>query len=341
MGTVERFESVDDAALVARLDELVSHGREVDADVVAHIGEVDARRLYLGRGCSSMFAYCTERLHMSEHAAYLRIQVARTSRRFPVLLDMLADGQLHLSGIAVLGKHLTEDNVDRVLPRAAHRSKRDIERLVAELAPKPDAPSVLRKLPTRPVPAATLPAVAMLTPSPSTQPPETRLGPDRVAPRRPAPLALAPLAPARFKVQFTASEVLRDKLARLRALTRRQVPDGDLAAVVELAVDAYLAKLEARRFGTTDKPRASARAVHGAPRSRHIPAAIRRAVVARDGNQCTFESDDGHRCSATDDLRCPAHNRYRAVQDFGPRGRGARETRRPYSASRESGPPLL
>jgi len=44
-----------------------------------------------------MFAYCTEVLHLSE--AYLRITAARASRRYPLLLSMLADGRLHLSGI--------------------------------------------------------------------------------------------------------------------------------------------------------------------------------------------------------------------------------------------------
>jgi hypothetical protein len=177
---------------------------------------------------------------------------------------------------------------------------------------------------------------------------------------RRAPAVLAPVAPGRFKVQFTASQALRDKLVRLRALARAQVPGGELGDVVELAVDAYLAKLEARRFGKTDAPRTSVGEVDTAPRSRHIPAAVRRAVVARDGNRCTFVSDDGHRCSATDDLqcdhvqpwarggghlvenltlRCGPHNRYRGRLAFGDRARegGARYSPgAPRSAIRDS-----
>ena len=114
---------------------------------------------------------------------------------------------------------------------------------------------------------------------------------------------ITPLAPQRYKVQFTASQKQHDKLARLRALTKTQVPDGDLAAVVELAVDAYLAKVDATRFGKTDRPRTSAETTDTTPHTRHIPAAVRRAVVARDGNRCTFVGVDGHRCSATDDLQ--------------------------------------
>ncbi|MCC7144605.1 MAG: HNH endonuclease, partial [Candidatus Eisenbacteria bacterium] len=71
--------------------------RRVTAELLRHLGELDARRLYLGAGCSSTFAYCTEILRMSEPAAYHRITAARAGRRFPELLARLAAGDLHLS----------------------------------------------------------------------------------------------------------------------------------------------------------------------------------------------------------------------------------------------------
>ena len=94
-----------------------------------------------------MFAYCTERLHLSEAEAYLRIAAARASRQHPILLAMLADGRLHLTAIAKLAPHLTPDNREAVLARATHCSKRQVEELAAELAPRPDAPALIRKLP--------------------------------------------------------------------------------------------------------------------------------------------------------------------------------------------------
>ena len=66
---------------------------------------------------------------------------------------MLADGRLHLSGIAKIAPHLTEANRETLLARAAHKSKRQIEELIAELSPKPDVPATMRK--PRPFPAAT------------------------------------------------------------------------------------------------------------------------------------------------------------------------------------------
>ena len=94
-----------------------------------------------------MFQYCVDVLHLSEAEAYLRIAAARASRRHPVLLTMLDDGRLHLSGIAVLAPHLTDTNCEELLARATHKSKRELLVLVVEIAPKPDVSPSIRKLP--------------------------------------------------------------------------------------------------------------------------------------------------------------------------------------------------
>jgi len=139
--------SITDDDLLSSLADLVRQSRRVEAPLVAHIAEVEARRLYARFACTSMFKYCTDVLHLSESEAYYRIAVARATLEHPVLLEMLTDGRLHLSGIASLASHLTPENRDAVLARAAHKSKREIEELIAELAPRPDVPSVMRKLP--------------------------------------------------------------------------------------------------------------------------------------------------------------------------------------------------
>ena len=143
------FSNISDDELLRRLSELLHKSRRVEAELVAHIGEVDVRRLYAREAGPSMFSYCTERLNLSEHEAYLRIGVARAARRHPMLLDVLAEGRLPLSAIARLAPHLTEGNRDAVLARAAGKSKREIEELIAELSPKPDVPSIVHKLPER------------------------------------------------------------------------------------------------------------------------------------------------------------------------------------------------
>src|SRR5262245_48786435 len=102
------------------------------ATVLDHIAEYDERKLYRPAGYPSMFAYCVEVLHRSEEAAYKRIRAARAARRFPVIFDMVADGRLHLSGVVLLAAYLTEHTAQELLEAATHRTKLEIEQLLAE-----------------------------------------------------------------------------------------------------------------------------------------------------------------------------------------------------------------
>jgi hypothetical protein len=167
-------------------------------------------------------------------------------------------------------------------------------------------------------------------------------------------------------VQFTASARLQEKLERLRALLRTQVPDGDLGAVIEVAVSEKLERLEARRFATTSRPRQGLSAANTSPASRHIPAAVRRAVRERDGNRCRYVDAAGRRCDERHRLEyhhlrpfgvggdhrpenihlvCRAHNGYLAEHDYGRtvmarfRREGTRASGPPPVAS--SGPPTV
>jgi hypothetical protein len=301
---------LSDDELLQRLTELLQKSRRVEAALVAHIGEVDARRLYAREAVPSMFAYCTEVLHLSEHEAYLRIGVARASREHPVLLEMLVEERLNLSTIARLGPHLTEANRDVVLARAVGKSKREIEELIAELSPKPDVPSVMRKLPERQANTRQVQAPELVPERVTFLPSSAPAPPTAAAPRS----VMEQLAPARYKIQFTASAELHDKLERLRTLMRPSVPDGDLAAVIEAAVTEKLERLEARRFAKTKAPRKRIEQIDTLPASRYIPAPVRRAVRERDGGQCTFVTPSGKRC--TERGRLEFHHR----QPFGKRG---------------------
>ena len=73
------LDAVTDDELLRRLSALLKDSRRVEADLIAHISEVDTRKLYAREAAPSMFAYCTEVLHLSEPEAALRIRVARVS----------------------------------------------------------------------------------------------------------------------------------------------------------------------------------------------------------------------------------------------------------------------
>jgi hypothetical protein len=339
MSSTHELLSISDDDLLRRLAELLKHSRRVESDVVAHIGEVDARRLYAREASSSMFVYCTEVLHLSEHEAYLRITAARASRKYPMLLAMLGDGRIHLSGIGKLAPQLTDANCEEVLARAAHKSKREIEELVAELAPKPDVPSSVRKLPTRPETAPSLElgpdrvTVLLKTESVGAAPPVDARPAPPPPPAPPPAGVVQPLSPARYKVTFTASAEFRDKLERLQALMQE-----DLAAVIEAALTEKLERLEAKRYGETKTPRKNLEETDTSASSRYMPAAVRRVVRKRDGDRCTFVDGQGRRCTERrglefhhDDpygrggdrspsnirLLCHAHNAYLAERDYG------------------------
>lgn len=152
-----------DAALVCRLERLVRADRALSAKLLVHLGELDERKLFRERGYSSCFDYCRSALRMSEAEAYLRIHAARMGRRFPLIVERLGAGAVHLSAVKLISPHLTEDNHVQLLDRVRGRTKREIEVLVAEMAPKPDVPARLRKLPDARRPAPELSNAALAT----------------------------------------------------------------------------------------------------------------------------------------------------------------------------------
>src|SRR5262245_65683823 len=118
---------LSDEDLVAALSSLARGEREATAQLVGHLAEMDARRLFLGAGFSSLFVYCTTVLRLSEDAAYNRIEVARTVRRFPLILDKLAEGSLSIATVRLLSSHLTPEPRDERIGASARKSKRQVE----------------------------------------------------------------------------------------------------------------------------------------------------------------------------------------------------------------------
>ena len=157
------FKHLSDPALVHELDVAVVHERRNTAKVVALIAEVDACKLYRIYGYPSIFQYCVGRLGLSEDEAYKRMQAAFAAQSFPEILDMLADGHLHLTAIVKLRPHLTPENAGELVVACTHKSKRAIEKLLAERFPQADVPTVILPIALMPAPnqaAATLPLSA-------------------------------------------------------------------------------------------------------------------------------------------------------------------------------------
>jgi hypothetical protein len=331
---------LSDAALVEAVKRLARRERDVTVELVAHLAEVEERGLHHAAGYSSMFTFCTEALLLSEHAAYGRIAAARASRKFPVILDMLADGSLNVTTVGLIARHLTRDNHREVLAQAKGRTKRQVEELVARLHPQPDVPCSIRKLPA-PVAQPSMPVLSVPSAEPRSVPAAAEprvVSLPAIAPPSPRP-TVAPLAPDRYKIQFTTSAATCAKLQLAQDLLRHAVPDGNLAEIVDRALTLLLDDLAKRKFADTDRPRA---ARETAPDSRHVPAEVKREVWARDGGCCAFVGGGGKRCEARAfleshhivpwaiggettaqnvSLRCALHNRHESERVFGPRER--------------------
>ena len=378
-----------DPELMKRLQLLAASDRKLVARLVVYLGEVDARGLFREHAYSNMHDFVVKELRMSDAEAYLRVQAARMARRYPVMISLLATGDVHLSTLRQIAPVLTPENHMQWLERIRGKTKREVECLLAELYPKPDAPSRMRRLPEQRSGARAaarahvstsldlqLTAATAATTSPTAHGDVTGFGTAETAsatreipgvgpaefflepqPPRAERSSWTPLGAGRYRLQWTAHQALHDKLEQLKHLMRHQVPDGNLAVIVERAVDLLLDKTLKARFGVkapSDSRPAPTQHAHPsdgpttqvcasdhktpASSSRHIARAVAREVFLRDQGQCSFVGSNAKRCcergllelhhvvpfarggeASVENIRlvCRAHNSLLAEHDFG------------------------
>jgi len=266
--------------LLTQLHDLIERDHTLEAELIAHLAEVDARRLYLERACPSMFHYCVHVLHFAEGVAYKRIAVARAARECPELLAALEEGDLHLTAASLLAPHLNRECAEEWLAAARHKTGREIKQWIADRKPKAEVKTSLRKAPTpkrvaqrEPAPngATRLPDAASPHAAPAAEPliePPREVNPACVASAAPrnvverATARIEPLGADRYCVRFTIDAVVHE----LRALLRHQIPDGDVAKIVGRAVHALLGQARKQKRGACSSPRSA--------RSPETPAAL-------------------------------------------------------------------
>src|SRR5689334_6524529 len=366
---------LSDAALLKDLGTLVAQDRATTASLLAHIAEVDARKLYLPAGYPSMHAYCVDELRLSEDAAFKRIRAGRAARDFPALFDAVARGDLNLAAVNVLAPYLTQGNAAELIATATGKRRLEIEALLAARFPRSEFLAIgeVVRLNETPVQLAPGPVGAHVQLAPgrvgagnslSANAPIFETAVRDAHAHAAARPRVTPVAAERYLLHVPIDRATHEKLEHAVALLSHSIPSGDVAQVLDRALDVLVAKLERRKCAKTDRPaRADRPRRHSsrASNSRHVPAHIRRAVWERDRGQCTFVGDTGHRCAArtrlefdhvvpvarggqtsveTIRLRCRAHNQYEAERTFGAgfmraRREGARERAAEERARRE------
>jgi 5-methylcytosine-specific restriction endonuclease McrA len=341
-----------DHALTTRLLEIRKHERSLLVELLGLLAELDRRRTVLALGFSSLFSFCTDRLGLTKASAFRRTTAARLLARFPVVAEYLADGRLNLTTLVELRDVLDEAHATEILDRAAGRTEDQVKVLVAGLRPQPAPPDLLRKLPNQrndssgsgperlpgstahqakelPLPTSPLAPAAPTPPAAAAQP--------APAPARPSagPAArLQPITPERHVLRVTVGATFVADLEAVRQALSHKLPGAGLEEVLHECLRITLARVESRRRGAGKKTSAKA----PRPGSRYVPAAVRHEVWTRDGGQCAFVGITGRRCTSRHQLelhhvdpfarggrpitanltlRCRAHNRHEAEQDFG------------------------
>lgn len=310
MGGME-LTALSNSQLRDRLRQLAGGERRLVAELLRHLALADARHAERGWGFPSLFYYCTEELRYSEAAAYKRIQAARLCASFPKLLEMLERGETNLSVALLLRPHLTVENEADVLRRVSHKNYRQVETVVAALAPRPDVPDSVRRAAIK----EPCPVLAQTPDGPAASP-------------APKPARVEILSPGRFHLNLTVSQAVWEKIERVRGLLRGRHPGGELEKTFDELAEHFLRTRDPMRRALRRSETASQRG----------PQALRDAVILRDGGRCTFTSPDGRRCRALERLEadhivpkakgggnelsnlrtlCRSHNQLAAEEIFG------------------------
>jgi 5-methylcytosine-specific restriction endonuclease McrA len=264
---------LSDDELLAATRSLIGRSNQLLATLLAHLGEVEARGIHRTRACSSLYAYCIYELRLSEDEAFRRVTAARLVRRFPSLLGAVAAGELHLTGLLMLGPHLSDENLTEVLARAKHRTKKEIARLVRLLDPLPDVPPRIE--PLGPAPARLVPEAPTWSEFARSMSPVRELTPGErprdwaesiaesvndidvpEAPEEPAP---ARLEPQRYKVQFTASDEYVNLVEEAQALLSHSDPRATIDEIQLRAMRVLVAELKRQKYAVTARPRKRSR----------------------------------------------------------------------------------
>jgi 5-methylcytosine-specific restriction endonuclease McrA len=289
----------------------------------------DQEKLYVEKGYSSLFALLTERYGFSESAAVRRINCCRAAQTYSPCLDYLADGSLSISTLSAISKLMTTENAEMLIKKVKGKSTDQVRAIVealknvakqAEPLPLFETRQTSVSEPSAQQPAleentATIVAQSLAAVTPQTKHPLPTS--EQIESLNPATVA----EPAKV-IRFTGENLHLYRKAEERFGYLRE--EHLINRVFTVALRSNLPRTTQKRAYNTA--------------TRYIPARIRQEVLERDGHQCAFVAEDGHRCSArcglqldhvvpfsqggkstVENLRaiCPAHNQLLAEQAFG------------------------
>jgi len=128
--TIKKFPLHEKALALAK-----DFGR-LENELIAVLQEIEAQKIYLELGFSSLFKYATASLGLSEANAYTFIAVARKAKSIPLLQQSLEEASVSVSKVKPILAVLEPENSKAWIQKAKTLSKAEIEKQVAGFAPK-------------------------------------------------------------------------------------------------------------------------------------------------------------------------------------------------------------
>ena len=128
--------------LIANFSDLVQKERQITAQVLACIAEIDRRKLYLEKGYSSLFDFLVRDYGYSPGAAMRRVDGARLLRELPDVKDKIERGSLTLSQANQIQRAaremkkaeraLSTEEKQELILQIEHANKKETEKILAE-----------------------------------------------------------------------------------------------------------------------------------------------------------------------------------------------------------------
>lgn len=322
---------VDDGELEAGAAELLGAGARLEARLVAHLAEMDARKLALRAGYSSLYDYCRKRLRLSDYEAFSRIAAARVARRFPLVFGLLERREVTLTTLCEVREFLNDENHLELLEAVKRKTKLQVREVLAERFPRADVAASTRRLPNwDPL-------------SPGRYKLEVTLSGEQKQKLEYARglLGHAEASGDLARVLERGLDLLIAKLERRRfgSLSANRAPTREGKGPTSSPAPQELAARPVPQLAASPAPEAPQPLREEDHDVRpHIPMEVRRQVVARDGACCAFVGERGHRCGAREQLEfhhklawarggpdtaenlqllCRAHNRLVAELELG------------------------
>ena len=316
---MKHLKSLSDSDLLSQTQSLVARERELTTELLWHLREVEVRRLYAGQGYSSLFDYVRRGLGYCEGSADRRISAMRLLKDLPEIEPALKTGELSLSNASALQHFLKGEQKNRgktysqfakkeLVAKVTGKSRRDCDRLLAELAPETPRPEQARPI--------------------SANQTEIRFTAEETL--------LAKIEKLKALLSHRNPNPSYAELIEMLAdmALKRLDPEQKADATPEQKGEPRPEENPAEKRAATPPAEKSK-----AKQTRHIPQKLRSAVWKRDQGQCTFiNKETGVRCGSKHlleihhlkdfslggkhtldnlTLRCRNHNLHAAIQTHG------------------------